>query len=152
MSTTANQVGIKLKASVCDIKDLDLLHSVQGKEQCYFNMLVNFLCRALRSTSRDGEVQVHIGITEKQSVQSINSQENNEMLGAIDVQKYYINLSISVIDSGIGFQVDSNSLFIDLDDFNQDVNRMVDQNKLGISLSKNIIEKLGGSLKVTSTE
>ena len=89
----------------------------------------------------------------------INSQGARKRKNSIPVpkdvikpgQKRWVNLKISVIDTGVGIsQANINKLFIDFGKLDCNTQRNKQGTGLGLSISKRIIEQMGGSVKVES--
>lgn len=65
--------------------------------------------------------------------------------------RLYLNIQISVIDSGIGISEDGLSkLFIDFSKLQENAGRNEQGTGLGLSICKSIIEQMGGSVKAES--
>jgi signal transduction histidine kinase len=63
----------------------------------------------------------------------------------------YISLQLSVIDTGIGMTEEGiNNLFIDFGRLKENEHRNKSGTGLGLSICKQIIEKMGGSVHVSS--
>ena len=77
----------------------------------------------------------------------------NEIDRTKEEAEVYVNLQISIIDTGIGISKENlGKLFHDFGKLNDSANRNVTGTGLGLSICKRIIEKMGGSVNVLSEE
>jgi PAS domain S-box-containing protein len=122
------QVSIQKKKIHFDLKiDPSLKNDVFLDPEKIKQILFNFLSNAIKFTPEDGNVQLHILIHDEHSFR------------------------IEVIDSGIGInKEDINKLFVMFNQLNITYSKPYQGIGLGLALTRQIVEALGGQVGVTS--
>ena len=122
LSIEAQQKGIKLHAIYKEISHFDFL----GDSLRISQVLTNLLNNAVKFTS-EGEVRLEVYTNEKGLIQ------------------------FNIIDTGIGIKEDAlNELFNDFTQADMSTSRKYGGSGLGLSISKNLVELMGGRIWVES--
>lgn len=109
--------------------DSDVPTSIESDPQRLRQILIKLASNALKFTS-GGEVSIHVSL----SRQSVNQ------------------LEVRVKDSGVGIAPEAlGSLFESFHQADQSTTRAVEGTGLGLSIIKQVVEKMGGTIQVTST-
>ena len=159
MSFKATQQLIELHAEIDSEENLPLISQIYGDENRFSQILSNFLSNALKFTDPDGRITVSISIKDEQTILKKNNNDASQIL-QIEEEKFqenweekYIKLQLEVIDTGVGMtQEGIDNLFIDFGRLKENEYRNRSGTGLGLSIIKQIIEKMGGSVSVTSTK
>jgi signal transduction histidine kinase/CheY-like chemotaxis protein len=131
LSIKALEKGIEI---ICDI-DHGLPSKFIGDPVRIKQVLVNLLGNAIKFT-HEGEIYIHI---QKLPVPSPGND------------KKFLNLSISVKDTGIGISPEKlNTIFDSFVQADSSTTRKYGGTGLGLTISKNLAEMMGGSLQVES--
>lgn len=118
-------------------------------------IMLNFLSNAVKFTNRGGNIKVMIRIVDNQTITNPmsscngNIYQSQEMNSELDER--YINLEMSVIDSGIGISEEGlKNLFIDFNKLDENAHLNTQGTGLGLSICKKLIEQMGGSVRAES--
>lgn len=145
MLNTANKNQINFKAEIDDIINMEMIKKIFGDKQRFMQILMNFLSNAMKFTNKGGTITVAIKVIDQQLVNEFDTDKVEA--------EVYVNLQISIIDTGIGISKENlGKLFLDFGKLNDTANRNVTGTGLGLSICKRIIEKMGGSVNVVSKE
>ncbi|MDR2574472.1 MAG: response regulator [Desulfovibrio sp.] len=103
-----------------------------GDELRFSQVITNLMSNAVKFTPQGGKITLTVEEAEKKSLSSI--------------------LRFSVADTGIGMTEEQTSrLFNAFEQADTSISRRFGGTGLGLAISKNIVEKMGGSIAVTST-
>jgi signal transduction histidine kinase/DNA-binding response OmpR family regulator len=131
LSIKALEKGVEV---ICDI-DCDLPSQLLGDPVRIKQILVNLFGNAIKFT-REGEIFIHI-----HKLQDPFLREN----------KKYLDISITVKDTGIGIPVEKiDTIFESFAQVDASITRKFGGTGLGLTISKNLAEIMGGSLSVES--
>jgi|GEM_PF-6113185 len=120
------QKGVKLNVDFSNTKEINVIGDPHRLKQ----VLINLLGNAAKFTEK-GSINLSTTIT--------NSDENN------------VHIIFSIIDTGIGIVKESlDTIFTDFSQGDSTVTRKYGGTGLGLTISKHIIEMLGGKIKVIS--
>ena len=125
---------------------------IRGDERRYQQILVNFLSNALKFSSPDSMIKIKLQVLEiKQNIknQGIKSEESQKE--DAEGEECYISFNITVKDYGMGIPADKlNHLFLNFSKIEENAEVNKSGVGLGLSICKNLIEQMGGSVQVES--
>ena len=135
-------------ALIAEVEDENLRHVfcfVNGDEGRYLQFLVNFLTNAFKFSNRNSKIKIKLKILEFQRKSKPNLQVAEEG------EEYFISFLIIVKDYGMGIPMDKlNTLFLNFTRIEENASVNKDGVGLGLSICKDLIEQMGGSVKVES--
>ena len=163
----AQSKDIKLRL-VLEAPNTSIFKRVFCDKRRILQIILNFISNSMKFTNPHGFIKVHLRVTEEQMLKSpmikkkmlrhaISHDEDSLSPGLsrakVDAEMLkYIKLSITIEDNGVGISSENqDKLFTDYSMLDEHQNMNSSGTGLGLSICKQIIEQMGGSIRIESS-